>query len=161
MKNYKKSSLKFLVIFAFAVCNFTFAQENTKTNLVTVKNFSSAARQNAELKKSLQWTFGSKTQTGWYLYIPLIQHTIGTNQNADSEGFAGAVAVWQKRNGLLPNGVIDKKTLSEMIKFWQSRRLRKIEDAPENALFFAPIADFYDPTRDISLLKVEKQTYAA
>src|SRR5688572_9608942 len=146
MTNYKKLSVKFLILFAFAICNFTFAQENTKTNLVTVKNFNNAARQNAELKKSLQWIFGSKTQTGWYLYIPLIQHTIGTSQNADSEVFAGAVAVWQKRNGLLANGVIDKKTLAALIKFWQSRRLRKILEATENALISAPIADFYDPT---------------
>lgn len=151
----------FLVVFAFATHYFAFAQKNTNVNLVSVKNFVNAARQNAELKKSLRWTFGGKAQTGWYLYIPLIQHTTGTNQNSDSEGFAGAVAVWQKRNGLLPSGVVDEKTLSELIKFWQSRRLKKIQDAPENALLSAPIADFYDPTRDALLLKVEKETYAA
>ena len=160
MKNNKKLSVKFLVVFAFAACHFTLAQEIKKTNLVSVKNFNSAARQNAVLKKSLQWTFG-KTQTGWYLYIPLIQHTIGTNQNSDSEAFARSVAAWQERNGLLPSGVIDEKTLNALIKFWQSRRIGKIQDAPENTLLSAPIADFYDPTRDASLLKVEKETYQA
>src|SRR5688500_4254558 len=122
MKNNKKLSVKFLVVFVFAAAYLTFAQEIRKTNLVSVKNFNSAARQNTVLKKSLQWNFG-KTQTGWYLYIPLIQHTIGTIQNADSEGFAGAVAAWQKRNGLLSSGVIDEKTLAALIKFWQSRRI--------------------------------------
>ena len=160
MKNYKKLSVTSLIVFIFAAANLIFAQKIRKTNLVSVKNFNSAARQNAELKKSLQWNFG-KTQTGWYLYIPLIQHTIGTIQNADSEGFAGAVAAWQKRNGLLSSGVIDEKTLAALIKFWQSRRIRKIQEAPENALLTAPISDFYDPTREAALLKIERETYAA
>lgn len=160
MRIYRKLALGILLSCFFAP-GYAFAQEVKKTSLAAAKNFSNAARQNARLKKSLRWTFGGKTQTGWYLYVPLIQQTIGTIQAADGARFAGAVAVWQKRNGLLPNGMIDKKTLFEMIKFWQSRRLKKIRQAPENTLLSAPIADFYDPTRDVSLLKVEKETYKA
>ena len=126
-----------------------------------VNNFKAAAKQNAELKKSLRWVFGKKNQSGWYLYIPLIQQTIGTNENSDTENFAAAVAGWQKRNKLSANGIIDKDTFAELVKFWQSRRLGKASDAPENTLLSAPSADFYDPGREASLLKVEKETYAA
>src|SRR5262245_51523883 len=32
--------------------------------------FAAAAEQNARLKLDLNWTFGAKTQRGWYLYVP-------------------------------------------------------------------------------------------
>ena len=124
-------------------------------------NFKSAAKQNEELKKTLSWGFGKKNQIGWYLYVPLIQHTIESEENADSEKFAEAVAVWQKRNGLLANGIIDRKTLLTLVKFWQSRRLGKSENATEDMLLTAPSADFYDPSREAELTKVERETHAA
>ncbi len=126
-----------------------------------VNNFKAAAKQNAELKNSLRWNFGKKDQSGWSLYTYLIQHTIGTDKNADSEKFADAVAVWQRKNGLSANGIIDRETLAELVKFWQSRRPGKSENAPEDTLLSAPPDEFYDPTREVFLLKVERETYAA
>ena len=123
--------------------------------------FKTAATANAGLKNSLKWTFGKKQQTGWDLYIPLIQDTINTESDSDSTEFAFALSVWQQKNSLAPNGKLDAETLSALIKFWQSRRLPKIYEADEKLLFNAPISDFYDPTRDANLLNVERETYNA
>ncbi|MGI9055225.1 MAG: M15 family metallopeptidase [Pyrinomonadaceae bacterium] len=123
--------------------------------------FKTAAVSNAGLKNSLKWTFGNKQQTGWNLYVPLIRHTINTENDADSTGFAFALSVWQKENSLVSNGILDAETLSALIKKWQSRRIPKIYEADEKLFFNAPITDFFDPTRDVNLLNVEKETYSA
>ena len=130
---------------------------NQKDNSV----FRQAAELNAKSQYNLKWTFGRKTQTGWHLYVPLIQHEIGTNEKADTSEFAEALSIWQKERKLFPNGIFDKKTMFEFVKLWQSRRLKNITEAAPNFLLFAPIADFYDPTRDAALLGIEKETYAA
>lgn len=141
--------------------------ENQQSNLIN-KTASvspvipaSAMIDNIRLKNSLNWTFGGKSQRGWYLYVSLIQQTIGTANAADSPEFARAVAVWQQENALVPTGTIDEETLYEMIKFWQARRLNSSEYPSDEQLLTAPIADFYDPTRQIELLKIEGETYAA
>jgi len=117
--------------------------------------------ENAKLKNTIEWDFGAKRQRGWYLYTPLIGHTIGTEADSETPEFARAVAVWQQKSGLSPTGIIDRETLYRMIEFWQSRRLNSsIYPTPED-LLTAPIGDFYDPNRDIELLKVERETYKA
>ncbi len=120
-----------------------------------------ATAKNAELENALEWDFGAKRQRGWYLYTPLIGHTIGTKADSETPEFARAVAVWQQKFGLAPTGMINRDTLYRMIEFWQSRRLNSsVYPAPED-LLTAPIADFYDPNRDIELLKIERETYKA
>lgn len=123
--------------------------------------FRSAALTNSKLKRSLKWTFGKKSQTGWYLYVPLIQHTINNKNAPESNDFALALSVWQKENRLAPNGVLDKETLMALIKYWQSRRIPKLYEADEKLLFNAPIADFFDPTRERHLLNLNRETYTA
>ncbi len=123
--------------------------------------FTGAARSNAKLKMSLSWTFGKKGQTGWYLFVPLIRHTIKTENAPESNEFALALSLWQKENRLAPNGILDEDSLMALIKFWQSRRIPKLYEADEKLLFNAPIADFFDPTRDVNLLNLDKETYAA
>jgi hypothetical protein len=116
---------------------------------------------NAVLSKELNWTFGSKTQRGWYLYKPLIDRLINTNHDAASDDFAKALARWQQKSGLLPNGVLDDETLYAMIKTWQDERLKDRSPAAPEQLLTAPISDFYDPARDVELRQVERETYAA
>ena len=116
---------------------------------------------NAVLSRELSWTFGSKPQYGWYLYKPLIRRLIDTKEDESSEGFAKAVARWQNKSGILPNGVIDDETLYAMIKSWQDARLKDRSPAPPDQLLTAPISDFYDPTRAEELRQVERRTYAA
>lgn len=120
-----------------------------------------ALADNVRFRDSLDWTFGGKSQRGWYLYESLIQQTIGSDAKTDSPEFARAVAVWQQQNALVPTGCINDETLYQFIKGWQAQRLNSTAYPTEDQLVTAPIADFYDPTRQIDLLKIERETYAA
>jgi zinc D-Ala-D-Ala carboxypeptidase len=124
-------------------------------------NFKKAADLNAQLKNDLKWTFGGKAQTGWRLYVPLIQHLIKTEAAPESEKFAAALAVWQRKSGLEATGVLETETLARMVRYWQSRRLNSSIYPASNEIFSAPIMDFYDPTRSPELLKVRHDAYAA
>lgn len=123
--------------------------------------FKIAAAENARLKNNIVWTLGAREQRGWSLYLPLIQHLINTTEEAESSGFAESVARWQQQNALPPTGTLDVQTLEQMIKVWQSYRIVSKEVAAPETLFDAPLADFYDPSRDAKLLKVERETYRA
>jgi D-alanyl-D-alanine carboxypeptidase len=120
-----------------------------------------AARTNAQLRTDLTWTFGGKSQRGWYLYTLLIKRLINTTYDPASVQFASAVALWQGKSGLKPSGVLDEETLYAMIAAWQDARLKDRSPAPPEQLLTAPISDFYDPTRAEELRQVERQTYAA
>lgn len=131
---------------------------------VAVKNigrFAKAAQENSQLSRSLSWTLSHQAQRGWYLYVPLIQKTIDTEAKPNTEKFAYSICKWQRKMGIKADGVLNKKTLYSLIEFWQSRRIKRIVRAAENELISAPIADFFDPTRSIDLLKVEKETHEA
>lgn len=116
---------------------------------------------NALFSTELSWAFGSKPQRGWFLYKPLIDRLLDTKHDAGSDGFVKALARWQEKAGLLPNGVLDDETLYAMIKTWQDARLKDRSPAPPEQLLTAPISDFYDPTRAEELRQVERETYAA
>lgn len=120
-----------------------------------------AGKLNAQLNRNLQWTFGSKPQRGWYLYVPLINRLIHTRRDVASKEFASAVRSWQGKSGLQPSGVLDEATLYAMIKTWQDARLKDRTVAQPGQLLTAPLPDFYDPTRAEELRQVERRTYAA
>ncbi|MFN2455614.1 MAG: D-alanyl-D-alanine carboxypeptidase family protein [Pyrinomonadaceae bacterium] len=128
-----------------------------------VFNVVAAAAQNNRLKFNLNWTFGGKQQRGWYLYTALLNRELGIEREANTADFALALARWQQSNNLVPTGVLDADTWYQMIALWQARRIPETARIvpPASQLLTAPIIDFYDPTRAIELLKVERQTYAA
>jgi D-alanyl-D-alanine carboxypeptidase len=132
----------------------------TGTNLAE-SEIDSAAQQNARLMTDLEWTFGGKTQRGWYLYVPLINELIGTDKNPDTNGFAEALKRWQRSNNFTANGILDPDTLLHIIAVWQERRSKDHTIATPDILLTAPPSDFYAPTRPEELRKVETQTYAA
>lgn len=123
--------------------------------------FSSAAGRNSGLGRSLSWAFAGKAQTGWQIYVPLISHTIDTSSHPDSPQFAAALSIWQGKNGLMSDGVLDSDTLQSFVRHWQSQRLGRSGSPGEDRLLAAPITDFYDSTRDADLLHLERETYAA
>lgn len=151
-----------ILVIAFALFIF-FSLTQSGQAISEPKNvdFQNAAKINKNLQYNLRWTFGKRKQTGWYLYVPLIQKTLKTENNPNSTEFAQAVHKWQKQHRLYSNGIINRKTLYSFIKYWQSKRLRPIILAKENQLLTAPISNFYDPSRDVELLKVEKETFKA
>lgn len=128
---------------------------------LTSSMLSAASKRNAQLRYELNWMFGRKSQRGWYLYAPLINSLLHTEKDPLSTGFASSVARWQTTTGLTPSGVLDDESFYAMISYWQGRRLKDRSAAQPDQLLTAPISDFYDPTRDIELLRVERQTYAA
>ena len=121
----------------------------------------SAAQRNAVLQSDLVWSFGGKQQHGWYLYTALINRLLKTKHAASSDGFAMAVARWQRKSGLAPSGVLDDVSLNAMITAWQGRRLKDRTPARPDQLLTAPTSDYYDPTRAAELRQVERQAYAA
>lgn len=132
-----------------------------KGPIKTKESFVFATKKNANLRCPLRWTFGRRQQTGWYLYVPLIQHTLRTESAPNTMEFASSVYRWQKRNRIFPSGIVNKHTLYSFIKHWQSKRIKRINNASESQLLTAPIVNFYDPTRDRKLLKVQKVAFAA
>jgi D-alanyl-D-alanine carboxypeptidase len=123
--------------------------------------FGQAALENSRLRNSLTWIFGGKTQTGWTIYAPLIANTIGTDAEPDTADFALALSKWQQNSNLPATGVLDNATLESFTKYWQGRRLGKFGVQAGDSLQFAPIMEFYDPTRSPDLLQLEQQTYSA
>jgi uncharacterized protein YcbK (DUF882 family) len=119
------------------------------------------AQRNAVFRNELNWVLGGKPQRGWYLYTPLISRLLNTDRVDTSDGFASALARWQKKSGLAPSGVLDEATFYAMVAEWQGRRLKSRDVPPPDQLITAPVSDFYDPTRAEELRQVERQTYAA
>lgn len=127
----------------------------------TNPQFDSAAAQNQNLAKNLVWTFGGKSQTGWYIYKPMICRTIGVEADASENDFAESLAGWQKANKLAPSGVLDAVTLALVVAKWQSNRLKFRGYASPDELAIEPATDFYDVSRPDELRQVEHATYAA
>jgi len=145
-----------LVVGVMFDANTSRGQSKTKS-----KPGADAAKLNAQLSSELNWTFGSKPQRGWYLYVPLIKRLINTKQDIASAQFAVALMSWQLKAGLKPSGVLDEETLYAMIAAWQDARLKDRTVAQQDQLLTAPLSDFYDPTRADELRQVERRTYAA
>lgn len=123
--------------------------------------FKEAAAKNVELQNNLSWTFGGKQQKGWYLYVPLIRHLLGTESSPHEAEFAQALSRWQKSVGLPPNGVLDNTTLAVMITTWQSRRLKGAAYPSPDQLVMIPTSDLYDPMRPEELRKAETEAFSA
>jgi zinc D-Ala-D-Ala carboxypeptidase len=120
----------------------------------------SASARNAKLKYELEWYFG-KPQRGWYLYVPLICHLIGVENDSDTDHFTLALTRWQESTGLPVTGILDRDTWMKMISTFQSRRTMRHNLAPSKELFQAPATDFYHCTRPGNLRFIERQAYTA
>lgn len=117
--------------------------------------------ENSQTLYSLQWTFGGKAQSGWYLYAPLIGELINSGEPPTSLGFAAALAQWQGSKGLVPTGIIDEETLMRMVKAWQEVRSADRTYPTPDQLITAPSAEFYDPQRAPEMRQLERRTYLA
>jgi hypothetical protein len=120
-----------------------------------------AAAANARLSTDAVWLFGSKTQRGWSIYIPLICNQIGTDADVGTTDFALAVARWQRKNGLPPSGVLDSETWSAMVRSFQSQRIKDRAYPSPSEMVTAPPSEFYDPERPQELRQVRSDAYQA
>jgi D-alanyl-D-alanine carboxypeptidase len=151
-----------MVLIAMATSNSGHGQGHLgRGGRANVSSLSSAVPQNVLFSNDLEWKFGGKTQHGWYLYTPLINRLLNTTNDVNSIGFAKSLSVWQKQMGLQSTGVLNDQSLYGMITVWQGARFKSREVARPDQLLTAPISDFYDPTRELELRQVERETYAA
>lgn len=87
-----------------------------------VEGWTEAAQANAAALSTLAWAPFGRAETGWEIYVPLIQHEIATACPADSEGFAAALAGWQGSQGLAADGVVTETAFLAMKSAVQTRR---------------------------------------
>ncbi len=129
----------------------------------TTKNsaYAAAALSNVSLRNELTWTFGGKQQRGWYLYDLLINKTLDSQLDTNSDTFAATLAKWQKKRGVAADGVLNENSLMAFVSQWQSDRLKDRNPATADQLITAPPSDFYDPERAPELRQVERNTYEA
>lgn len=81
-----------------------------------------AAQANADSLPALAWAPFGRQESGWEVYVTLIQHEIGTACPANSEGFARALADWARQNGQAPDGVLTEAAFLAMKGAVQTRR---------------------------------------
>ncbi len=87
-----------------------------------VEGWQDAAQANADSLVYLKWAPFRRPEVGWEVYVPLIQTEIATACPANSEGFAVAVAVWQRTKGMTPDGLITEPGFLAMKHAVQTRR---------------------------------------
>jgi hypothetical protein len=81
-----------------------------------------AAAANAASLSTLAWSPFGKPETGWEIYAPRIAAEIGTSCAPGSDGFAAALARWQKENKLARTGVVDAAVFAVMLPRWHLAR---------------------------------------
>lgn len=92
------------------------------SDLCRAEGWTSAAQTNANTLPSLAWTPFGRPESGWEVYVTLIQHEIGTTCPPNSEGFARALADWERQNGQTPDGVLTEPAFLTMKAVVQIRR---------------------------------------
>ena len=84
--------------------------------------WTTAAEANAGSVRSLAWAPFGRQEAGWEVYVILIQSEIGTDCPPNSEGFARALADWQRQNGQTPDGLMAEAVFMSMKGAMQTRR---------------------------------------
>jgi zinc D-Ala-D-Ala carboxypeptidase len=85
-------------------------------------SFNAAADANARSLNSLVWKPFRIEEIGWEIYGPLIAAEIGSDCGFGEPGFAAALANWQRRKGLRPDGVVSVAAFGVMQQAWHRRR---------------------------------------
>lgn len=134
------------------------AKESSKTPMIDL-TLAVASKKNAVLVKTARWTFG-RPQTGFLIYIPLIQQTIGSDADYDTAEFARALKQWQLSKGYEnANGILDVQAFLFLKEQWQAdRKTQKASTQPMTSI--APTFR-YDPKREEEYCQIGEKTYVA
>ena len=81
-----------------------------------------AAAANARSLRTLAWSPFGRAETGWETYAPLVEREIGTGCDPATPGFARALADWQGRRQLPPDGVLSDPVFAQLKGVVQLRR---------------------------------------
>jgi hypothetical protein len=85
-------------------------------------SFAAAAAQNVQSLGTAPWSVFRRLELGWEVYAPLVAREIGAACDPRADGFAAALAGWQRTHRLPPTGVMDEPTLQALSTVWESRR---------------------------------------
>ncbi len=143
---------------ALLVSNASFSRAKLlKNNRVLIK----AAQANKKLAAQLKWDFAGTTQSGWYIYIPIISQTIGSEASIDTPQFAAALAAWQQQQNLSISGILDEESWQRMVSLLQENRLKSRDYPPLEELITVSAKEFFDPERPQELRQVHQKAYVA
>jgi len=84
--------------------------------------FAEAAKKNAELVDTLEWSPFGVAEKGWEIYGPLTQREIGTSCGYGTPKFAEALAAFQARYKLEADGIFGPDTFNVLKGLLQERR---------------------------------------
>ena len=84
--------------------------------------WTASAKVNEDSVGGLTWSPFGRAETGWEIYVPLIQHEIGTTCAPSTEAFAAAFAAWEAEHGIRADGVMDEQAFLDMKNGVQFRR---------------------------------------
>lgn len=84
--------------------------------------WTAAAQANSGSLRTLAWAPFRRQETGWEVYVPMIQNEIRTACPADSEGFAAALGAWQASQNLEQDGVLTEPVFVALKNAVQTRR---------------------------------------
>jgi hypothetical protein len=84
--------------------------------------YAAAAAYNGAAVRYLVFSPFGRRETGFQIYGPLIQMSLGTRCGAASLAFAEAVARLQREHGLAPSGALTPETFVVLKGLWQERR---------------------------------------
>jgi D-alanyl-D-alanine carboxypeptidase len=84
--------------------------------------FAAAAAQNAASLQTAPWAVFHRAEAGWETYAPAVARDLGVACDPRADGFAAALAGWQKAHRLAPTGVMDEPTLQAFSYAWEARR---------------------------------------
>jgi hypothetical protein len=87
-----------------------------------VAGWREAAQANANSVVNLAWAPFGRAEVGWEMYVPLVQHEIKTACPANSEGFAAALAAWQRSTNQGSDGILTEPVFLAMKGVVQTRR---------------------------------------
>lgn len=142
-----------------SVC--VFSNRAIMAGLVGARPGNTATERNSELRHRLDWSFGGMRQRGWNLYLPLIARLTGTDADPGSTEFARGIERWQRRSGLVADGVLELETWMAMVSSLQAGRRRGRGNLPTGELVLAPPDVFHDPARPLELRYVDAAAYSA
>ncbi len=102
------------------------ATTTTTVTTTTVRDCSgpatAASRANAASADSLVWTPFGAVERGWETYAPLVAREIGSECGHETPAFAAALASWERRNGLVADGLFDAAAFARLKGEWNRRR---------------------------------------
>lgn len=84
--------------------------------------FIGAAARNAASLDTAAWSAFGRAESGWRTYAVLTAREISTSCPPEADGFAQALAGWQRAHGLADLGIMDEPTLTALRTTWLLRR---------------------------------------